>query len=125
MSSNTDPVSSSYDGESSDDSEAVEKAELCYDITDFDSADLPDLPDQWDKGFKKLCSYVPLTLFKTSLLESYYDDKKEQKLKDKSDLSKTSLKTLEKQLTYGDFIEMCDLEERYAREIYGLDMYAD
>lgn len=48
-----------------------------------------------------------------------------KKSKDKSDTSKTSLKTLEKQLTYGDFIEMCDLEERYAREIYGLDTYAD
>lgn len=66
-----------------------------------------------------------MTLFKTPFLESYYDDEKDPKLKDKSELSKTSLKTLEKQLTYGEFIKMCDLEERYAREIYGLDTYAD
>lgn len=113
--------SSTSDSDSSQDSEDSEKAELCYDITDFQSADLPDLPHKWDKGFKRLRSYVPLTLFRTSLLENYYDDEKGQKIKDKLELSKSSLKMQEKQLTYGDFIEMCDLEERYAGEIYGLD----
>lgn len=117
--------SSSTESDSSLDSDEEEKAEMCYDITDFQSADLPDLPDKWDKGFKKLRSYVPLSLFKKALLESYYDDEKDQKTKDKLEVSKTSLKMLEKQLTYGDFIEMCDLEERYARDIYGLDTYAD
>lgn len=123
--SSGDSGTSSSESDSSDDSDEAENAELCYDVTDFQSADLPDLPDRWDKGFKKLRSYVPLTLFKISLLEAYYDDEKEQKAKDKLDWSKTSLKNLEKQMTYGDFIEMCDLEERYAREIYGLDTYAD
>lgn len=86
-SSTTDSDFFSSDNESSDDSEAVEKAGLCYDITDFKLGDLSDLPDHWDKGFEKLRSYVPLTLFKTLLLESYYHDEKEQKLKDESDLS--------------------------------------
>lgn len=124
-SSDQESETSLSSSDSSEDSDDEENAELCYDITEFDSADLPDLPDKWDKGFKTLRSYVPLTLFKISLLEAYYDDEKEQKIKDKADWSKSSLKNLEKQLTYGDFIEMCDLEERYAREIYGLDTYAD
>lgn len=68
---------------------------------------------------------MPLTLFKTSLLENYYDDEIDPKTRDKSEMSKSSLKILQRQLTYGDFIEMCDLEERYAREIYGLETYAD
>lgn len=123
--SSEDSSSTSSDDEDSDDSEDDDKAELCYDVTNFESADLPDLPDKWDKGFRKLRSYVPLSLFKTSVIESFHDDEKEHKVKDKLELSKSSLKTREKQLTYGDFIEMCDLEERYAREIYGLDTYAD
>lgn len=102
-----------------------EEALLCYEIADFESADLPDLPDKWDKGFRKLRSYVPLTLFNTALIESFHDDEVDLKSKDKSAKSKSSLKALERQLTYGDFTEMCDLEERYAREIYGLDTYAD
>lgn len=117
--------SSSSCDDSSDNSSRGEEAELCYEITEFESADLPDLPDRWDKGFKKLRSYVPLTLFNTALLESFYDDEGEIKSGNKSAKSKSSLKSLEKQLTYGDFIEMSDLEERYAREIYGLDTYAD
>lgn len=121
----SDSDSSSTDEDSSEDSSEVDRAELCYDITDFESADLPDLPERWDKGFRKLRSYVPLTLFRPALLESFHDDDVDLKTKDKSALSKSSLKALEKQLTYGDFIEMCDLEERYAREIYGLDTYAD
>lgn len=64
-------------------------------------------------------------MFNPALLESFYDDKGESKDKTKSAKLKNSLKLLEKQLTYGDFIEMSDLEERYAREIYGLDTYAD
>lgn len=108
-----------------DDSSRAEDAELCYEITDFESADLPDLPEKWDKGFQKLRSYGPLTLFKTSLLEGFQDDDGESTAKGKPERSKSSLKQLEKQLTYGDFIEMCDLEERYAREVYGLDTYAD
>lgn len=124
-SSSEDSKTSSSDSSSSVDSDDEENAELCYDVTEFQLADLPDLPDKWDKGFKKLRSYVPLTLFRISLLEAYYDDEKEVKAKDKLDWSKSSLKNLEKQLTYGDFIEMSDLEERYAREIYGLDTYAD
>lgn len=124
-STSSESDSSLSDSDTSQDSEDEEKAELVYEITDFESADLPDLPDKWDKGFKKLRSYVPLTLFKTSLLENYYDDEAEPKQKDKSEMSKSALKIQEKQLTYGDFIEMCDLEERYAREIYGLDTYAD
>lgn len=115
----------SDDDDSSEDSSDVDRAELCYDITDFESADLPDLPDKWDKGFRKLRAYVPLTLFRPTLLESFHEDEVDLKNKEKSSLSKSSLKALEKQLTYGDFIEMCDLEERYAREIYGLDTYAD
>lgn len=117
--------SSTSDESSSDDSSAADRAELCYEVTDFESADLPDLPDKWDKGFRKLRAYVPLTLFKSSLLENFHDDDVDSKSKEKSAVSKASLKALEKQLTYGDFIEMCDLEERYAREIYGLDTYAD
>lgn len=108
-SDNSDMSSSESDNTS--ESEDDEDAELCYEVTDFKSANLPDLPEKWDRGFKKLRSYVPLTLFETSLLENYYDDEKEQKLKDKSDVSKITLKNLEKQLTYGDFIEMSDLEE--------------
>lgn len=123
--SSSDSSSSSTGEETSDDSDDADKAELCYDITNFESADLPDLPDKWDKAFRKLRSYVPLSLFKPSLLENYHEDEKDSKSKDKSDLSKSSLKNLEKQITYGDFIEMSDLEERYAREIYGLDTYAD
>lgn len=111
--------------ESSVESSDVDRAELCYDITDFESADLPDLPDKWDKGFRKLRTYVPLTLFRPALLESFHEDDVEMKTKDKSALSKVWMKALEKKLTYGDFIEMCDLEERYAREIYGLVTYAD
>lgn len=122
-SSDSDSLSS--DSSSSQDSTDGEKAELVYDITDFESADLPDLPDKWDRGFKKLRSYVPLTLFRTALLENYYDNEAEPKQKDKSEMSKSALKIQETQLTYGDFIEMCDLEERYTREIYGLDTYAD
>lgn len=110
---------------SSTNSSDAEDAELCYNVTDFESANLPDLPDKWDKGFRKLRSYVPLSLFRTSLIDSYYDEEADQKTKDKLDWSKTSLKLIERQLTYGDFIEMCDLEERYAREIHGLDTYAD
>lgn len=53
-SSLSDTDSTSSDSDSSLDSDDTEKAELCYDITDFQSADLPDLPDNWDKGFKKL-----------------------------------------------------------------------
>lgn len=102
-----------------------EEAELCYKITDFESADLPDLPDKWDKSFRKLRSYVPLTIFKSTLIESFHDDDGEPKAKTKIERSKSTLKLLERQLTYGDFIEMCDLEEQYAREIYGLDTYAD
>lgn len=102
-----------------------EEAELCYETTEFDSANLPDLPDKWDKGFRKLRSYVPLTLFNTALLESFHDEEVDPRQRDKSAKSKSSLKALELQLTYGDFIEMCDLEERYAREIYGLETYAD
>lgn len=117
--------SSSSESSSMTDSSDAEDAKLCYDIMDFESADLPDLPEKWDKNFRKLRSYVPLSLFRTALLDSYYDDELDQKVKDKSDLSKTSLKIEEKQLTYGDFIEMCNLEERYAREIYGLETYAD
>lgn len=124
-SSSEDSTSSSSESSSSEDSDDQERAELTYDVTEFESADLPDLPDRWDKGFKRLRSYVPVTLFKMALLESYYDDEKEQKAKDKSEWSKSALKNLEKQMTYGDFIEMCNLEERYAREIYGLDTYAD
>lgn len=123
--SSSESSSSSSESDSSQDSEDADKAELVYDITDFQSADLPDLPDKWDEGFRKLRSYVPLTLFRTALLENYYDDEVESKIKDKSEFSKSSLKTQEKQLTYGDFIEMSDLEERYAREIYGLHTYAD
>lgn len=126
-SSGLDPpsdTSSSGDSSSTDSSED-EDAELCYEIAEFNSADLPDLPDKWDKGFRKLRSYVPLTLFNTALLESFHDDEADPKQKEKSAKSKSSLKTLERQLTYGEFIEMCDLEERYAREIYGLDTYAD
>lgn len=72
-SSDSDHSSSSpsSDSDDSDDSSRVEEAELCYEITDFESADLPDLPEKWDKGFRKLRSYVPLTLFKTTLLESF------------------------------------------------------
>lgn len=58
-------------------------------------------------------------------MENLYDDEGESKSASKSTRLKSSLKNLEKQLTYGDFIEMSDLEERYAREIYGLDTYAD
>lgn len=126
-SSSSDPpsdTSSSEDG-SSDTSSEDEDAELCYEITDFDSADLPDLPEKWDKGFRKLRSYVPLTLFNPALLESFHDEEGDPKAKEKLAKSKSSLKALERQLTYGYFIEMCDLEERYAREIYGLDTYAD
>lgn len=123
--SSSETSSSSSEDNTSDDSVDEDNAEMCYDITNFDSADLPDLPDKWDKGFRKLCSYVPLSLFKPSLLESYHDDDKIQSAKDKSDLSKSSLKAIEKQITYGDFIEMCDLEERYTQEIYGLETYAD
>lgn len=122
-SSNSDSASSEDDD--SDDSDEADKAELCYDVTNFESADLPDLPDKWDKGFRKLRSYVPLSLFKASVIESYHEEDSSKKSKEKSETSKNSLKTLEKQLTYGDFIEMCDLEERYAREIYGLETYAD
>lgn len=122
-SSDSDSLSS--DSSSSQDSTDGEKAELVYDITDFESADLPDLPDKRGRGFKKLRSYVPLTLFRTALLENYYDNEAEPKQKDKSEMSKSALKIQETQLTYGDFIEMCDLEERYTREIYGLDTYAD
>lgn len=110
---------------SSEDSSSEEEAELCYKITDFKSADLLDLPEKWEKGFKKLRSYVPLTLFNPALLESFYDDDGELKEKNKSAKLKRLLKLLEKQLTYGDFIEMSDLEEQYAREIYGLATYAD
>lgn len=126
-SSSLDPLSdSSSSGEDSKDSSSDEEdAELCYEVTEFESADLPDLPDKWDKGFKKLRSYVPLTLFNTALLETFHDEEGDPKSKEKSAKSKSSLKALERQLTYGDFIEMCDLEERYAREIYGLDTYAD
>lgn len=118
-------TSSSLDESSLTDSSQEEEAELCYEITDFESADLPDLPDKWDKGFKKLISYVPLTLFNPALLESFYDDDGDTRERVKTSKLKNSLKTLEKRLTYGDFIEMSDLEERYAREIYGLDTYAD
>lgn len=121
----SDSESSSSDSSSSQDSDDAENAELVYDITEFQSADLPDLPDKWDKGFRKLRSYVPLTLFQTTLLEKYHDEEAESRTKDKSELSKGSLKAQEKLLTYGDFIEMSDLEERYAREIYGLHTYAD
>lgn len=117
--------SSSSGDSSTEDSSDEEDAELCYEITEFESADLPDLPDKWDKGFRKLRSYVPLTLFNTALLESLHDDEEDMKQKEKSAKLKSSLKSLERQLTYGDFIEMCDLEERYAREIYGLETYAD
>lgn len=117
--------SSSSRESSSENSSQAEDAELCYEITEFESADLPDLPDRWDKGFRKLRSYVPLTLFNTALLENPYNDEGESKSVSKSTKLKSSLKNLERQLTYGDFIEMSDLEERYAREIYGLDMYAD
>lgn len=117
--------SSSTSDSSSDDSSQVEDAELCYEITEFGSADLPDLPEKWDKGFRKLRSYVPLTLFNPALLESFYEEEGEGKDKTKSGKSKSSLKLLERQMTYGEFIEMSDLEERYAREIYGLDTYAD
>lgn len=120
-SSDSDSSSDDSSGESS----LEEDAELCYEITDFESADLPDLPDKWDKGFKKLRSYVPLTLFNPTLLESFYEEDGESKDKSKLAKMKSSLKLLEKQLTYGEFIEMSDLEERYAREIYGLDTYAD
>lgn len=117
--------SSSSTGDSLTDFSEAEDAELCYEVTDFESADLPDLPDKWDKNFRKLRSYVPLSLFKTSLLDSYYNDEVEQKTKDKSDLLKSLLKAAERRLTYGDFIEMCDLEEPYAREIYGLNTYTE
>lgn len=117
--------SSSSEDSSSDDSSQVQDAELVYEITEFESADLPDLPDKWDKGFRKLRSYVPLTLFNTALLESLYDEEGENKSATKTSKLKSSLKNLERQLTYGDFIEMSDLEERYAREIYGLETYAD
>lgn len=126
-SSSSDPsseTSSSGDSSSKSTSEG-EDAELCYEITEFESADLPDLPDKWDRGFRKLRSYVPLMLFDKNLIESLHDEDAETKQKIKSDKLKSSLKILERQLTYGDFIEMCDLEERYAREIYGLDTYAD
>lgn len=125
LSSSDSSDTSSSEGDSTTGSSDVEDAELCYEVTDFESADLPDLPEKWDKNFSKLRSYVPLSLFKSALLDSYYDDELDQKTKDKSELSKTSLKLAERQLTYGDFIEMCDLEERYAREIYGLETYAD
>lgn len=117
--------STSSDSEDAEDSDDEEQAELCYDVTNFESADLPDLPDRWDKGFRKLRSYVPLSLFKASVIESYHEDDTSRKSKEKLESSKNALKALEKQLTYGDFIEMCDLEERYAREIYGLETYAD
>lgn len=123
-SDDTSSKSSPYDSDS-DVSSQEEDAELCYEVTDFESADLPDLPDRWDKGFKKLRSYVPLTLFNPALLESFHKQDGDQKDKSKSAKSKSSLKALEKQLTYGDFIEMSNLEEGYAREIYGLDTYAD
>lgn len=84
--SSSDSSSSSSDEDSSDDSADEEKAELCYDITNFDSADLPDLPDKWDKGFRKLRSYVPISLFNPALLESYHEDDKQQNTKDKSEL---------------------------------------
>ncbi|KAH9821624.1 hypothetical protein DFH28DRAFT_1217530 [Melampsora americana] len=111
--------------ESLDGSSEIEKAELDHAITDFQLAKLPELPDNWDKGFRKLTADIPLILLRTSLLESYHDEDFDQKVKDKSDISKTSLKLLEKQLTYGDFINMCNLEEHYTREIYGLDPYTD
>lgn len=124
-SSNPSSDTSSSGDKSSEDSSDDEDAELCYEVTGFKSADLPDLPDKWDKGFRKLRSYVPLTLFNTTLIESFHEEDVELKPKDKLAKLKSSLKALERQLTYGDFIEMCDLEERYAREIYGLDTYAD
>lgn len=87
-SSPSSDTSSSLDDETSDDSSAADKAELCYEIAEFESADLPDLPDKWDKGFRKLRAYVPLTLFKQSLLEGFHDEDIDQKAKDKSAISK-------------------------------------
>lgn len=84
--------SSSSEDSSSDDLSQAEDAELCYEITEFKSADLPDLLGRWDKGFRKLRSYVPLTLFNTALLESFYDDEGETKTSAKSAKSKSSLK---------------------------------
>lgn len=107
-----------------DGSSAADQAELCYNVTDFESDDSPDLPDRWDKGLRKLRAYVPPNLFKPSLLEIFYADNIERQTKDQSSLSRSSLKTLDKQLTYGDFIEMCDLEEHYASKVHSLDMYA-
>lgn len=86
--------SSSSGDDSSDDSSLEQEAELCYEITEFESADLPDLPEKWDKGFRKLRSYVPLTLFNTALLESFYDDDGETESVNKSTKSKSSLKVL-------------------------------
>lgn len=117
--------SSSSDGSSSDSSSEEEEAELCYEVTEFESADLPALPDKWDRGFRKLRLYVPLMLFNPALLESFYDDEGNNKDKFRMSKLKGSLKTLGRQLTYGDFIEMSNLDERYAREIYELDTYAD
>jgi hypothetical protein len=52
-------------------------------------------------------------------------DESDSESKKKAKSSQPSHKALERQLTYGDFIEMCDLEERYSREIYGHHTYAD
>lgn len=114
-SDSSDSSSDSSDSEHETDSEC----------NPFSSCDLPDLPTKWDRSFKKMNSYVPLSIFKRSYINSL-PSSSSSKREEKNSETDTILPEIEaeRQFTFGDFLEASHFEARYAKEIYGLDEYA-
>ncbi|KAH9808587.1 hypothetical protein DFH28DRAFT_1135288 [Melampsora americana] len=111
--------------ESEEEGKTKSKANVEFEFKSLQGLDLPDLPEHWDKAYKKLKRYVPLSVFKRSYIDAYHStvDEGSKKRKKNFDLQ-YSERDLERQMNYGEFIRACDLEARYAKEIYGHDAYA-
>ncbi|KAH9811054.1 hypothetical protein DFH28DRAFT_1182610 [Melampsora americana] len=126
-SSNSDSSDSSRStSESENGEDLLTKANVEFEFTAMQGLDLPDLPDHWDKCFRKMKRYVPLSVFKRSYIDAHHSSIEDGLSKKKHGYNlATSERILERQMTYGDFIRACDLEARYASEIYGHDAYAE
>lgn len=70
-------------------------------------------------------SYVPLSVSRRSYIESFcLPGSKDKKNKSNHDFSGLTGLDSEGQFAHGDFIQACNVESRYAAEIYGLKKYA-